>query len=127
MCLITVNSTVDKSLEGLSTKDRTMIEERLYRFADAANANTRGPFENPSNGIRHLPDDLTHIRKVRIGRHRAYYTGHHTQCSYQLVHVKVYKKSDKDKEGSPRFQKKLRRALDATTTRVLQIPDKTSR
>ena len=58
-----------------------------------------------------MPAELKHIKKYRYGRHRVYFSGHHSECSYAVWYVKMFKKSDVDAEAERSFHDKLRRAL----------------
>lgn len=112
MCSISTNHTVDTQLEDLErSNDRVMIEKRLYNFAKEADINNPGRLDSPTCRIKRLPDDLKALRKIQIGRHRIYFTGHCNQCSYKTILIKLFKKSDKDQEDSRHFQKKLQVAL----------------
>lgn len=123
MCSILKNRSFDKLLEKLVAGEQKTILERMYRFADAANETQPGPLENSTNLIKYMPVDLQKVKKHRVGRHRVYYTGNHTQCSYRAFYVKANKKSDKDQEGSKRFQKKLGRALDDEPYHLIPPPE----
>lgn len=120
MCSISTNRTVDQELQQLErSDDRRMIEQRLFRFADEANATQMGVLDSLINSMRRMPDDLKDIRKIRIGRHRVYYTGYHTQCSYHTFYIKSFKKTGVNDEDDKRFQDKLRRALTEPKTSTL--------
>ncbi|MBC2713012.1 MAG: hypothetical protein HGJ94_19065 [Desulfosarcina sp.] len=98
MCSISTNHTVDTQLEDLErSNDRVMIEKRLYNFAKEADINNPGRLDSPTCRIKRLPDDLKALRKIQIGRHRIYFTGHCNQCSYKTILIKLFKKSDKDR------------------------------
>ena len=95
MCLISVNKTVDGQLDELEQSgDKGPIEKRLYEYAKMANVEVSGPLDLPQNRIKYMPDDLKEVRKHRIGRHRVFYVGYHTQCSYKAIFIKKFKKSD---------------------------------
>ena len=96
VCLISVNNTANQQLDDLEhSKDKTIIEKRLYQFAKVANKQQSGPLDSPKNRIKYMPEDLRMIRKHRIGRHRVFYIGHHTDCLYKVFFIKQFKKSDK--------------------------------
>lgn len=126
MCLILVNSVADQALNSLQkSSDKYMIERRMYDFADVANKQVEGPLDKTANRLRYSPPDLRGIRKQRVGRHRVFYTGHHSQCSYDVFFVKKFKKNDKEHEGSKRFQNRLRQALsDPSIRRITSGDDK---
>lgn len=123
MCSIATNTTVEKQLKQLEhATDRKMIEDRLARFASEANTQQAGMLDAPECHMRRLPDDLRAVRKVRIGRHRVYFTGHHRQCSYFAFYIKVHKKSGVDDDDNQRFRERLRRALTQVAKRDLSLP-----
>lgn len=114
MCSISINKTVDKQLDQLqraNSRDKTMIEKRLFGFADEANSERRGSLDASDKKLKRMPPGLENVRKIRIGRHRVYYVGSHWQCSYKAFYIKMFKKSDVDQEDSRRFQERLLRAL----------------
>jgi hypothetical protein len=97
-----------------------MVEKRLCAFAGEAHLTQRGPLDNLANSMRDMPEDLTHIKKERIGRHRVYYTGHHTQCAYRAFYIKCFKRTGVDDDNNRRFHDKLRRALNDPPTRNIE-------
>lgn len=121
MCSISANRTVDGQLEELKrSNDRRMIEERLYNFANEANIEQPGPLDAPARKMKRMPEDLRDVRKIRVGRHRIYYTGYHKQCSYSTIYIKRYKKSGVDDEDDKRFHNKLRGVLGEPDTHNLE-------
>jgi len=112
MCSISLNSIVDQQLNELEcSDDKTMMETRLFKFADEANVNTPGALDRPASHMKRMPSFLKDIRKITVGRHRIYYTGHHKHCSYHAVYIKKFKKSGDKDDDNKKFQDKLRRAL----------------
>lgn len=125
MCSITTNGTVDRILEELErSADRAMIERRLYEFAKDANKNQRGGLDQPHLIMTRMTDELRHIRKIRIGAHRIYFTGYHTQCTYGTWYIKANKRQGVDDEDDRRFQKILIRALSEPQMRTISEPKK---
>lgn len=118
MCSIHSNSTADEGWAQLSARDRDRYEKRLARLADEAGPDLPGALDREAP-LRNMPEDLRGIRHKRIGRHRAYYRGHHKQCSYQLVWIKKDKKDDVDAEHDPKFQRKLKNAIASAGGRRL--------
>ena len=118
MCSITINKTADDILARQSEKDRRMIERRLVQFAQDASVSVKGALDTIAPMTR-MSGDLKQARKKTIGRHRVYYTGFHTQCSYRAFFVKPFKKAGVDDEDDPRFQNTLFRAMDDREYREL--------
>jgi len=109
VCSININNSADETLRCLSLKDREMIVKRLSHFAEEASLENRGALDiSPPT---RFTGDLKPVKKIRIGRHRVYYTGSHTQCTYNAVHIKKFKKSGVDDEDDKRFQKALIKAM----------------
>ena len=118
MCSISVNRTVDEQIAELGhSGDKEMIERRLFNFANEADRNRSGPLDTPDKRMRRMPEDLRHIRKISIGRHRVYYTGHYRQCSYKAFYIKMFKKSGVDDDDTRKFQKILRQVLGEPSER----------
>jgi hypothetical protein len=115
-------------LESLGhSKDKPMIERRLFQFANDADVNRRGGLDNPALIMKRMPDDLKDVRKITIGRHRVYFTGHNTQCSYTAIYVKLYKKTGVDDEDDPRHQKQLVKATLDNSLKEIKDPDAPSK
>jgi len=73
-----------------------------------------------------MPEALREIRKRRVGYHRLYYTGHHTNCYYDTCYLLTFKKSDSKTEldDDKIFQSHLINALaDKKIVRVLEDPE----
>jgi hypothetical protein len=72
-----------------------------------------------------FPPDLKNVRRRQAGRHRVFYIGHHTRCSFKIIFVKEFKKTGVDDEADSAFHKIITRALgDTSQGRVLREPDK---
>ena len=112
MCLISINATANELLVELERSgDRDMIEKRLYNFAKEASIDNPARLDDPQCHMKRMPEDLKHIRKISIGRHRVYFTGYHNQCSYQVFYIKKFKQTGKKDEDDRRFQKILKTAV----------------
>ena len=96
-----------------------MIEKRLIQFAQEASIAVSGGLDIAP--MKRMPSDLQDARKITIGRHRVYYTGHHTQCSYTSFFIKEFKKTGVNDEDDSRFQKALIRAKGETAMSILQL------
>lgn len=121
MCSITINQTADRNLNDLAhSGDKKLIERKLTDFASVASVTQPGPFDETSCHIKGLPADLKLVRRRRMGSHRIFFTGYHTQCSYWTFYIKKNKKKGVDDELNPAFQDKLRAALSDTTKRLVE-------
>lgn len=120
MCSILTNTTVDNQLNKLErSSDRNMIEKRLYDFAKESDINTSGVLDETSYSLKRMPHELSNIKKIRIGRHRIYYHGHYSKCSYFVFYIKQFKKDDKDIEDDKQFQKKLIRFFNESSSKEI--------
>lgn len=114
MCSVSLNETASEALNRLSrqgSNKQRMIERRLIQLAGEASTEQCGALDGTDCHFKPAPRDLAHVRKHRIGRHRVYYTGSHTQCMYHLAWVKEFKRTGVDDEDDRVFQKKLASAL----------------
>jgi hypothetical protein len=87
-----------------------MIQKRLSEFAKDASVENKGALDNIPPLTR-FTGELKLARKIHIGRHRVFYIGFHTQCSYQAFYIKEYKKTGVNDEDDKRFQKALLKAM----------------
>ena len=103
-CQLRVGKSAGKILDSRKFKAyRSLILERMTRWA----AETAHPLDNPSHRMKRMPADLKDVRKIRVGRHRCFFTGHSSGCCYTLIYVKTFKRSGVQDEDSGRFQQKL--------------------
>ena len=120
MCSISTNETATRQLKKLErSNDKKKIERKLVLFASEADIYVSGALDNLECSMTRMPPELKGVKKKQIGRHRVYYTGHHTKCSYFAFYIKMFKKSGKDKEDDKKFQKKLIRALNEKSMRII--------
>jgi hypothetical protein len=113
---------VDEQLTDLEhSGDREMIERRLFNFAKEADTNTPAILDDPRCHMQRMPEDLKNIRKITIGRHRIYYIGYHTQCSYSVFYIKKFKKTGRDDDDDKAFQKKLTKILNQPCQREIKL------
>jgi len=89
VCSLSFNETFDKQLRDADKGDSNLIERRLKSMAFEANIESPGLLDALNTHIQRMPNDLKEIRKYRIGRHRIYYTGHHSKCLYNSVLAKI--------------------------------------
>lgn len=125
MCSIATNATADQQLNSLkSSGDDKLIEDKLRDFAGNSNIHQPGILDLPKNHLYGMPSDLKHIRRIRAGRHRVFYTGYHTECSYSVFYVKAFKKKGVNDELDPRFHRVLKSVVnDPPTARLIRPPD----
>lgn len=116
MCSLTLNKTSDEKL-GELRQDGKKIVDRLVKMASQANPDVSGLLDTTDTHIKRMPEDLRAVRKRTIGRHRIYYVGHHTQCSYTILFVKAFKKSGVDDDDDKGFQQKLIGSLSDPVSR----------
>ncbi len=124
MCSISTNSTNDNQLDELERSgDKDMIEKRLYNFAKESTVQNSSILDSSECHMRRMPKDLRNVRKIKIGRHRVYFTGHHTQCSYAAFYIKMFKRSGKNDEDNQRFQNELGPAICEPPIRTIKIEE----
>lgn len=123
VCSLTFNTTAEEQLARLErSADRDFVEGRLKDYAFEASVEIAGALDNPTCHMKGMPQDLKDIRKVKVGRHRVYFTGHHSKCTYDIRFIKVHKKDDKLEENRRSFQETLKRMIDAPVVRELKQP-----
>ena len=119
MCSITINEPSDHV--NLENKDKEHIEKRMIEYAKVASKTCSGPLDRaPMTRIAKKSPELNGVYKQTVGRHRVYYTGHHTQCCYQIIYIKAFKKKGVDDDESKRFQQVLITARSKSTSRLLE-------
>ncbi|MEK6410804.1 MAG: hypothetical protein AABN34_28100 [Acidobacteriota bacterium] len=121
---MTISPTADRHLKDLARSgDNKLIEKKLFTFADAASATESGPLDESGCHLKGLAADLKPVRRRRIGHHRVFFAGYHTQCLYWTFYIKKHKKKGVDDELDPAFQDKLRAALgDTAQPRLMSKP-----
>lgn len=118
MCSLTLNQTFEKQLKDLND-DGKMIERKLKGMAHEADVDKPSLLDAPDTNITRYSGDLKTIRKRSFGRHRIYYIGFHTQCSYKAIFIKEFKKKGVDDEDLDSFKNKLIKALTTPDSRVI--------
>lgn len=115
---------MDDQLSELDrSDDKDMIEKRLYNFAKESSVQNPSILDSPQCNTRRMPRDLKNVRKISIGRHRIYFTGHHTQCSYKAFYIKMFKRSGENDEDDRRFQNILGSAICEPPRRTINIEE----
>lgn len=123
MCSIGTNSTANAQLKSVGSGEKP-LENKLSHWAEDSRVDRSGFLDLPMHHLHGLPDNLKHIRRVRTGRHRAFYIGHHSQCSYTVFYLKTFKKKGEKEELDKHFQRELVAALsDRSKGRVIREPD----
>lgn len=122
MCSIGTNATADAQLTKLkSSNDEKPLEKKLKHFAGDSSIEKAGILDSPANHLHGMPDDL---RRIRTGRHRVFYTGHHTQCSFSVFFIKAFKRKGKNDELDKPFHRILKAAAaDTRIRRAIRPPD----
>lgn len=129
MCSLTVTEYLASQLVNIGPAQAKFIEDNMSRHAWAANIETPGILDRESNHLQAgFAVDLRQagIRKQRIGRHRIFYTGQHTECNYSAFFVKSYKKKDDNQrdDNNVNFHAVVREALsDNNVVRVQRSPE----
>lgn len=108
----------------LGSKEARKHENELARLADDDSPERADGLDGTLEPILSWLHDgeLCRLRKKRLGRHRAFFAGHHSQCRYQLFYLKMNKKAGVDREEDKAFQSKILKALSLPDTRVLPLP-----
>lgn len=124
MCSLRSNDEWHAEVRTLGDVQAQKIENELARLAGEDGVTTPYGLENQLTVLKSWmhDSDLQKVRKVRWGRHRAYVTGHYTQCCYSLVYFKRYKKSEVDREEVPAFQRRILRAVGQATNHLILPP-----
>jgi len=124
VCSLNLNSVINEQIES-SGNQRASIEKKLEGLAFGANRDEPGLLDMPDTHRKRMPGDLREVRKHRVGYHRLYYSGRHTNCYYDACYLLIHKKGDNQAEldDDKRFQEHLINALaDKIPARVLEDP-----
>ncbi len=122
MCLLLSNATADRGFATLkqSGDDKDYIA-RLVQHASEDSVDSAGGLHQllqPLLSWQHDPE-LRRVRKVRIGRHRFYVTGQHTDCTYTICYIKIHKRAEENREEDSSFQSQILAALHGKVTHQL--------
>lgn len=119
MCSITINDPADNV--NLGIKNKSLIEKRMIELAKESSKTCRGPLDHaPMTRMAQTSPELSGVLKQTVGRHRVYYTGHHTQCCYHIFYIKEFKRDGVDDDDSKRFQQLLISAKSKSSHRMLK-------
>jgi hypothetical protein len=113
-----VNATADAQLTSLP-QDKEALEKKLFNFAADSDIGRSGFLDLPARHLSGMPSDLTHIRRVRTGRHRVFYTGNFNQCSFNVFYIKKFKRTGVEDENDTRFHRILRGVVDESPVRTI--------
>jgi hypothetical protein len=129
VCSANLNSTANTQLT-LAGNQSASIESKIKLLAFPATRESPGQLDALGTHRKRMPDALRDIRKHDVGYHRIYYSGHNTNCCYDVCYILVYKKADNEatKDDNESFQNVLIAALgDKATVRVLEDPKEKER
>jgi hypothetical protein len=119
VCSITINDPADNV--NLDEKDKNFINKRMINFAKESSKTCRGPLDHaPMKRMAKTSPELNGVLKLTVGRHRVYYTGHHTQCCYNIIYIKAFKRDGVDDDDDKSFQKILLSAKSKNSSRLLK-------
>jgi hypothetical protein len=123
VCSLNLNRTFSEQLEA--SGNREFVERRLSALAFEADTEKAGPLDDPGTHRQRMPPALRNIRKKRIGRHRIWYSGHHSNCFYTPCYLVENKQGDDrtEQDDNKDFQEHLKNALaDGVVARTLHDP-----
>ena len=124
MCLLLSNATADEGFAELPAKDRNSSEKRLANLAETDSRTAENGLGKVLNTVDDWAKDpvLSQVKKYRIGRHRFYLTGRHTECRYFVRCVMPFKKEADDTPQKKVFKERVLKALSQPTTRTILPP-----
>jgi hypothetical protein len=112
MCELLLSPTTNERLHAFRGANRDKIEKRLLELAGDDNVNQQNGMGQMLDSVDHWSKlDISHIRKLRIGRHRFYVEGKHTDCKYIVQEMLVFKRDQDDTPEKKPFQSMIRKAL----------------
>lgn len=129
MCSVNLNRTANNQLTSADNQAEA-IEKKVKRLAFAANRETPGQLDALGTHRKRMPDALKDIRKHDVGYHRIYYTGHNTDCCYNVFYLLVNKRGDNrnTQDDNRDFQRALIEALaDKSSGRLIEDPEEKKR
>ena len=121
MCILESNAVADRGFDAMGTRDKAKFEQRCAKLADLDSVS----YTNGLSLLVHSVSDwsmlpeLRAVRKLRIGRHRFYFLGKHTDCRYTVVFVLPNKREEDDKPETYGFQRRIFDALREPASRVI--------
>ena len=124
MCLVYSTPTADEGFAALRNGPDRHWETDLAEWAAEENENTKGAYDVRLYEVHPFKKHslLKYVRKICLGRHRAYSCGKHTDCQYTIFHVILFKRDEEDQPGSPTFQKRMVRQLTEMPLRLIEPP-----
>jgi hypothetical protein len=125
VCSVVSNGAAEEGFAALERcGDREMCERRLVEMASADTVAQASGLELSLELVsswRHN-EILRSVRRYRIGYHRVFVLGRHTDCQYKVCFIKVSKKRERDPEENWQFQNRVLRALEDPARRTLELP-----
>ena len=121
MCSLTITAPADGFLNE-DKKVKKQIEKNMIGYAKNSTVQRKGALDDIHPTAR-WDGELKEVKKKRVGRHRVYFIGFHTRCTYKIVHVKVWKKTDVDEEDDPNFKRYISKVMNAGVSRTIAPPD----
>ncbi len=90
-----------------------------------ANADSVTQPNGLSQVLNTVDDWATHstlktVKKYRVGRHRFYIRGRHTDCNYIVCHILVNKKDADDTPGKQVFKDMIMESLATPVARLIE-------
>lgn len=112
MCDLLLSPTADSSLDKIKSK-RKGLESRLVAMASNDSVDRADGLHKVLKPVKPwaMISDLSGLRKYRIGRHRFYIEGKHTDCKYIVQSILLNKRDEDDKPKTYKYQNMIRRAL----------------
>jgi hypothetical protein len=127
VCSIGVNSIANAELEQLKrSNDHKIIENRLKHLAANSQLGQPGFLDLPNHHMTGMPAALKAMRRIHIGRHRVFYTGQYSQCSFTVFYIKSFKQTGVKDENDQTFQGQLQNAMKHPVARLLLDESKKS-
>lgn len=124
MCKLLISPTANERLDSFRGKNRVKIEKRLLELAGDDNVSQQNGMGKKLYPIDHWSGlDISHIRKLKIGSHRYYVEGRHTDCKYIVQEMLVFKREEEDVPWTKPYQNRIRKALAPIENCVVVEPE----
>ena len=124
MCSLLANRDALEGFNELHKAGDGHWKDDLIKDAHEESTSTSGAYDIRLYRVpqwNKLPE-IKNLMKLRIGRHRAYSLGHHSECSYTIVFVKPFKRDEQDSPESKVFQKMLiRKIMELATNSSVEL------
>jgi hypothetical protein len=90
---------------------RAKLEPKLRRFAEDGSRTAKSFFDYRGRTLKDMPQELRHVKKLRIGRHRIYFRGASRDCRYRIGWINYTDQHDKDQIEQASFRQKLAKSF----------------